>query len=143
MNEKNFFKSVKNSNYIEKKFFEPLSQKLSELKEGIFFLTGMNDNDQVELIFTPDGVIKNIVFIEELVDNAPDIVGWKFTAMKPSMDINKLGIKIKGYTFEKSNLFFTAVSDKQYPDEISIKIVYKNYKALRSLIETGTSVFFR
>lgn len=142
-NEKAFRKSVKNnSSDLQQTFFRQLSEKLEDLQEGCYFLTGMADEDTAELIFTPDGIVKNILFVEELVEAAPDIQGWKFIAMKPSGDIEKLGIKIGNYTFDKNNLFFTAVSDKNRPDEIDINVVYKNYNVHdRSVIETGIYVF--
>ena len=30
-----------------------------------------------ELVITPDGVIKNIAFVEELVQAAPKMINWK------------------------------------------------------------------
>jgi hypothetical protein len=51
-----------------------------------FFLTGMYNDDTVELVLTADGAVKNIVFVEELVNSAPKIEGWKFTALKPALD---------------------------------------------------------
>ena len=60
--EKVFFNTVKHRQNIEKEFFDKLSPKLHELKEGFFFLTGMLNENTVELIITADGNIKNIVF---------------------------------------------------------------------------------
>lgn len=140
--EKIFSKAVRKGERIDEIFFTPLSQKLEELREGLFYLTGVTDDNQVELVITPDGIIKNIVFVEELVNSAPNISGWRFKAMKPPIDIEKLGLRIKNYTFTKENLFFIAVSDKKYPDEINIGIVYKNYNSNdRATIETGIYAF--
>ena len=86
-NEKSFHNVVKGQGNIEKNFFDKLSPKLNELKEDFFFVTGMLDDDSAELIVTADGTIKNIVFVEELIDAAPAIEGWKFTALKPPLDI--------------------------------------------------------
>ncbi len=47
---------------LEEHFFNPLSEKLGELKDGFYYLTGMCDDDTVELVFTPDGVSK-ILFL--------------------------------------------------------------------------------
>ena len=76
-NEKTFFNVVKSQKDIEKGFFDKFSSKLAELKDGYFYLTGMYDDNTVELIFTADGNTNNIVFIEELVEQAPKIIGWK------------------------------------------------------------------
>lgn len=141
-NEKAFHKAVKNNKNLEHTFFKPLSEKVADLQDGCYFLTGMADGDTAELIFTPDGIVKNVVFAEELVRAAPIITGWKFIALKPSVDIEKLGIEIENYFFDKNNIFFTPVSDRNRPDEIDIDVVYKNYNVHdRSVIETGIYVF--
>ncbi len=140
--EQTFAAAVKNNDNIENVFFTPLANKLSELKEGFYFLTGMTSDGRVELVFTPDGIIKNVVFVEELVNSAPDISGWIFTAMKPGGEIDNIGVRIEDYTFEKDNLFFAPISDAYYPDEIDIRIIYNHYNADdSSIIETGVYVF--
>ena len=123
-NEKMFFDVVKNQDQIEKKFFDRLSSKLEELKEGYLYLTGMPDDNTVELIITADGNIKNIVFVEELVQSAPKIDGWRFTALKPASDIEDLIIEIGGYTLNDESISFYTNEWPGYPDEIDIAIVY-------------------
>ena len=64
-NERNFYHVVKKvRGDIEHMFFSKLRPKLNELKEGINFLTGMFDKETAELVLTPDGIIKNIFFVE-------------------------------------------------------------------------------
>jgi hypothetical protein len=111
--EKDFFKVVssrKGSKEIVEGFFDKLSPKLKELKDGYFYLTGMFDDNTVELVLTADGDTNNIVFVEELVKAAPNIAGWKFTALKPSMEIKNINISMAGYEFNGDNLNFYAVS---------------------------------
>lgn len=123
-NEKTFFNIVKENNNIEDEFFDKLSRKLEELKDGYFYLTGMYDDNTVELIFTADSNIKNIVFVEELIENAPKIIGWKFTALKPALDIENLGINMGGYKFDSDNLSFYSNDYTDYPDEIDIAVIH-------------------
>ena len=104
-NEKTFFNIVKTGKDIEKGFFDKISPKLSQLKDGFFFLTGMLDDNTAELILTPDGTIKNIVFVEELVESAPSMANWKFTALKTALDIKSVGINMSGYTFRRRQPF--------------------------------------
>jgi hypothetical protein len=123
-NEKDFFNVVKNRKDIEKGFFNKLSAKLEDLKEGYFYLTGMYDANTVELVLTADGSTKNIVFVEELVEAAPKIAGWKFTSLKPALDIKDVSIEMGGYKFNSDNLHFYANELPNYPDEIDITIVH-------------------
>ncbi|MGK0389757.1 MAG: hypothetical protein ACI94Y_002502 [Maribacter sp.] len=132
--EKDFFKIVKNhiksresSTNIETDFFDKLSPKLKELRDGFFFLAGMPDDNTVELIMTPDGNIRNIVFIEQLIKAAPSINGWIFTALKPASDISDFELEMANYKFNKDNLFFYSTEYDDYPDEIEITIVYEDF----------------
>ncbi|MBZ4189170.1 DUF695 domain-containing protein [Niabella beijingensis] len=140
--EKTFFNVVKNQKDVETEFFDKLSPKLSALKEGYFYLTGMYDDNTVELILTADGNTKNIAFVEELVEQAPDINGWKFTALKPVSDIKSTAINMGGYQFDSDNLFFYSNDYAEYPDEIDISIVHDDLtEENRQQIKTGVYIF--
>jgi len=123
--EKEFYEVVKNRTNIEKDFFEVISPKLRQINEGYYFLAGMSDDSKVEFIVTAEGEIKNIVFVEELIEAAPIVENWKFTALKPEMNLDS-GIKIDGYEFSIKNIFFYANEMENYPDEIDITFVYEN-----------------
>lgn len=137
-----FFKTVKSQHQIEAQFLNKLSNKLDQLKEGYYFLTGMYDDDTVELIFTADGAIENIVFVEELVAAAPSLNQWRFTALKPASDIENLAINMNGYSFSKENLYFYSNDLQEYPDEIDITVVYDDFnKKDESKIINGIHLF--
>lgn len=141
-NEKTFFNVVKNNKDIEKDFFDKLSPKLAKLKEGYFYLIGMYDDDTVELILTADGNTKNIVFVEELVEQAPKINRWRFTALKPAMDIENLAINMAGYKFDSDNLFFYSNEHAEYPDEVDICVIHNEWtEENKQQIGNGTYIF--
>ncbi len=141
-NEKIFYDVVKNRNDIEKNFFDKLSRKLSELKEGYFYLAGMYNDNTVELVFTADGHTENIVFIEELVGQAPEVEGWKFTALKPAIDIENVVIEMAGYTFNSDNIFFYSNDHADYPDEIDISVIHNDLtEENKELIGNGIYIF--
>ncbi len=137
-----FYSIVKAKGDIQNLFFNELGPKLDELRPGFFFLTGMLNADTVELIITVDGIIKNIAFAEELVAAAPQIKGWKFTALKPASDIKNTAINMAGYKFDGGNLCFYSNNVAAYPDYIDITIVYDGYKeADRQKIMQGVYIF--
>ncbi len=141
-NEKDFFDVVKNRKDIETDFFNKLSPKLEELKDGFFYLTGMFDDNTVELILTADGNTKNIVYVEELVASAPKINGWKFTALKPALNIENVSIEMSGFKFNNENLFFYANDLPNYPDEIDISVIHTDLTDdNRQAIGNGTYIF--
>ena len=126
-NEKKFYKAVKDQGNINKIFFDRLAPKLDELKEGFWFLAGMYDDNTSELILTADGVIKNIVFVEELVDSAPKMDNWRITALKQPSELNQYGIEMGGYKFDGSKMSFYSTDHKQMADEIDITITHEDF----------------
>jgi len=141
-NEKTFFKVVKNEKNIEKDFFDKLSPKLAQLKDGYFYLTGMYNDNTAELILTADGNTKSIVFVEELVEQAPKINGWKFTALKPAIDNENFAINMAGYKFDSENLFFYSNDYADYPDEIDISLVHNELtEENKEQIENGIYIY--
>ena len=85
-NERDLYKVMKENRNVKEKFFNVISPKLDELRDGYHFTTGMSDDDIVTLTITADGVIENIVFVEELVQAAPTIKGWTIVALKRPVD---------------------------------------------------------
>lgn len=140
--ERKFFAVIKSQGDIEKEFFDKLSPKLGELKEGFWYLTGMYDDNTAELVITADGEIRNIVFVEELVAAAPVIKGWKFTALKPALDLKNIAINMGGFEFTKDNLHFYANEEPEYPDEIDITVIHDDYTdENKKTITNGVHIF--
>ncbi|MES2589307.1 MAG: DUF695 domain-containing protein [Bacteroidota bacterium] len=125
-NERRFYDVVKYKKNLEKDFFNKLSPKLLELKDGYFYLTGMFDQDTAELVLTADGDIKNIVFVEELIEKSPKIEGWKFTALKPPSEIEDVNIEMAGFKFNGENIYFYSNDHSNYPDEIDVSIIHND-----------------
>lgn len=140
--EKEFFKTVQSGENIHKDFFDKLAPKLDEIHGGIYFLTGMFDDQTAELVLTPDGVIRNIYAIEELVNAAPEINGWKFTALKPASDIKDVSINYEGFKINKDNLKFYPNIHEGYPDEIDLTIVYDDFEEEKRPIVTNAVYIF-
>lgn len=140
--EKTFFNAVDKGDHIERDFFTKLSPKLQELRDGFFYITGMFDENTAELVLTADGTIKNMVFVEELVNAAPNIPGWKFTALKPALDIKNVRVEMAGHVFDSDTLSFYSNDHREYPDEIDITVVHKDFnEENRSAITNGIYIF--
>ncbi|WP_235830364.1 hypothetical protein [Paenimyroides tangerinum] len=123
-----FFNTVKSRENIEADFFDVMSPELDKINEGIYFLTGMYNENTAELILTPDGVLKNFVFVEDLIKMAPELQNWKFTALKQPNDIKNIGIKMGDYTFDSETLSFYPIEHPNYPDEVELIVVHSNFK---------------
>ena len=141
-NEKNFYKVLKNKENVERDFFKKLAAKLNRFRDVYSFMAGMIENNTAELIITADSILKYIVFVEELVQSAPKIDNWKFTALKPPVNIDKLYINMQNWKFNKDNLYFYYNDNPKYPDEIDITIVYTEYQDdFRDIITHGVFLF--
>ncbi len=101
----------------------------------------MFSDSTAELIITVEGDIKNIVFAEELIAAAPALDHWRFTALKPAMDINNVNITMDGYQFTKDNIFFYSKEQEEYPDEIDLVFVYDGNAENKNAITTGVCIF--
>ena len=141
-NEAIFFDVVKNRKDVEKLFFDKLSPKIQDLKDGYFFVTGMFDENTAELIVTADGNTKNIVFVEELVESAPKIHRWKFTPLKQALNLEDVNISMYNYEFNGTNLFFYSNDNPDYPDEVDISIIHHDCtEENKKQISTGVYIF--
>lgn len=125
--ERAFAEVVRRQGDIQNEVFSPINRHLDSYREGIFLLVGMQGDD-VDLIFTAEGDVRNFVFVEQLVAAAPAIPGWMFQALKPAAPIEKFGVSMNGYDIDASNLFFYAEEDPELPDLIDIRVVYQHLR---------------
>lgn len=124
---KAFYKIVSKGENVEEAFFTQLGPKLDQLRPGYWFLCGMYNETMADLIITADSFVKNIVFAEELIAEAPALPGWRFTALKPAHDIENCRVSMDGYKFNQDTLRFYPVEDPECPDEINIVLVHSDY----------------
>lgn len=140
--EKDFFKAVMERQNIDDHFLDIIQPRLKELNENFFILVGMSDDSTAELIITVDGNIKDIVYAEELIAESPKLENWKFTALKPELDIENVSIKMGEYIFNKENIYFYSNDDEDYPDEIDLVFVHEDLKIEnQSDVINGTYLF--
>src|SRR5262245_29276200 len=79
-NEAGFFDLIKSHKDVEEKVLDKMIPALKQVDENFFCLVGMYDDNTAEMVVTTDGIIKSIVFAEEIVAAAPSLERWKFTA---------------------------------------------------------------
>lgn len=141
-NEMRFFRVVKSQQNIQKNFFNELSRSLSKLRNGYFFLVGMYNDNTAELVLTADGNAKNVVFVEELVQQAPKLKNWIVTALKqPSINHDE-GLEMHGYKFSSNNVSFYENTNPNKPDLISITFTHPQLNhENRSEITNGIYLF--
>ncbi len=141
-NEKEFFRILKKQEKVDEGFLSKLTPLLQQLSENFFCVAGMIDEDTAELIISTDGIIKEFVFAEEFVAAAPLIPGWKFTALKPPTDTESMGVEMDGYEFNSNNISFYSFDQPEYPDEIDITLVHKEFTEENSETITSGSLIY-
>ncbi|HPH90138.1 MAG TPA: DUF695 domain-containing protein [Ferruginibacter sp.] len=140
--EKTFFKAVKEHEKVDEHFLRRLTPMLRQLSEDFYCVTGMTDDHTAELIISTDGIIREFVFAEEMVAAAPALKSWKFTALKPSTDIDTMGIEMDGHEFNSNNISFFSNDLPDYPDEIDITLVHKDFtEENKDSITSGSLIY--
>lgn len=124
--ESEFYELVHSGENIADDFILPVSQKLAQLRDGVFLLAGMTDDEKAELIFTPDGLIKNVFIIDDIIEAAPELEHWKFSALKPAVNSKSFGIRIQDVTFTEDKIKFYSIDDPTYPDLISLRFTHED-----------------
>lgn len=126
-NQKAFHKVITRGEAIEEVFFTRVGTMLDGIRPGYWFLCGMADENTVEFIITADSFVKNIVFAEEIIAVAPQLPGWRFTALKPGHEVQNCRVSMDNYAFNQDTLKFYPVEDPACPDEINIVVVHTDY----------------
>ena len=130
--EKKFRRALKNNEHVHESFINPLSAKLNLMREGFSLLVGKNNDDKLELVISVDGILKNIVFAEELIALAPQNEHWEFKALKPAMPLEGTKLQMGGATFSTDNLYFKPIENPEYPDEIVLEIIHTEHNSALS-----------
>jgi Family of unknown function (DUF695) len=123
--EASFIKTLKTNHEVDKDCMTPIMDHLQQLNERFYIQIGMSEDEVAELIITPEGDLKSFVFVEEFVANAPKIGNWMFTALKPSTKGSS--IRMHNTEFNEKTLRFYTNDDPNYPDEIDIVLVHKDF----------------
>lgn len=141
-NEKAYYSSVKKGQDVDSHFLSHLMPKLQQLNPQFYCLTGMINDDVAELVITPEGDIKTIVFVEDLIAAAPALPNWKFTALKPATGLSGTVINMDGFEFGEDNLSFVSTRQEEYPDEIEITLIHNNYtEEAKTTIANGSLIY--
>ncbi|WP_165305056.1 DUF695 domain-containing protein [Pedobacter sp. SYP-B3415] len=126
--ERDFFQAVRRGSQVEAEFLDVIGPVIGRIIPGTAFLTGMMEDDTAELIFSADGDLRIIPFIEDLVNAAPALPNWKFTALKPALQAEDVNIEMNGLQFTRDNIFFSPVLQPDFPDEIALAVIHQEYE---------------
>jgi hypothetical protein len=139
---KDRFKRVFDDTEKAHDFIDKLVEQLNEVHPSLKALAGPYDDKQFELIITADGEIAQFVKVEELVASAPQFNDWIITAHKPRIGLDKISTEMYGYVFSSNTMQFYPNIEPDYPDEVNIILVHKDYnKEQHKDFQTGALIF--
>ena len=116
-----------------------LSGRLTDIKPGLVYEIAILDAAENELIISGDGVKELIPFVQDLVDSAPAIEGWKIIAFRPRMDdYARFTLNFGDQTFDPKKLWcWSRVEDGSF----DLVVYHANYSDdVRNLLVNGTYV---
>jgi hypothetical protein len=109
-------------------FLDELIHELKPFNPWLKALAGGDGHGKYELILTADGDIALFPKVEQLIDIAPKIEGWKLTAHKPPLGFDQIRIDMYDKEFSAETVNFYALTDPQFPDEVNIVLTHPAYK---------------
>lgn len=141
-NEHRFRKLEKNDSDQALSFLEELIQQMQPYNPYLKALAGPDSNGNFELIITSDGDIALFSTVEELVNAAPAVPNWIFTAHKPALGFDGISIDLYGLQFSTETTSFYPLVLDDYPDEVNIVITHNGYtKDLDDHFQAGGMIY--
>jgi hypothetical protein len=100
--------------------------------KGLFFeIGGHPEQDERELIITAEGKEEYFGKAKSLVDDAPTIEKWKFTALRPPQGPNFIS-DFEGGSLSPKNMWFLPMTNPRKPARIGLNVYLPDYKQLKN-----------
>lgn len=114
---------------VKERLLDDFMQHLHAYSDKIYFeIGGQSDEDQ-ELIITGEGNKEYFKIIQDLVDSAPQIQGWKFVAFKPST-LGHFKSKWNDLELNTEHMSFAPLSNEEDSD-LGIRIYLKKHDLIK------------
>lgn len=127
-NEYRFRELEKNDSEQALIFLDELIQHMKPFNSWLKALAGPYAGNKYELIITADGDVALFCKVEELIDKAPALSNWKFTAHKPALGFEGISIDLYEKKFNVDTTCFYPIIHEEYPDEVSIVLTHTEYQ---------------
>jgi hypothetical protein len=133
-----FLHSVDND--VKEQLLDNFFQQLHQYCDNIYFEIGGNPDEDQELIITAEGIEKYFDKVEELVNAAPQIVGWTFIAFKPSIP-GHFKSQWGDLELNTEDMWFVPLSNNNNSD-LGIRVLLRNYDLIKDS-ETLTPLLYK
>jgi hypothetical protein len=133
-----FFREMEQEQIVE--VFDELTERLHLYCTSLFFEMRINENNDGELIVTANCDEDFFDDAEYLVEKAPAIEHWTFTALIPA-DEGGEGIEYEDLELSPDEIWFTAIEDPETPEKLNLAVHMQNYELLKLNEHLDTAVF--
>ncbi|SEP12126.1 hypothetical protein [Mucilaginibacter sp. OK283] len=100
---------------------------LHQYCDQLFFDIGGLYGEEQEFVVTAEGNVDYFSKVEELIDDAPEIEGWLFTAFMPPRDLEYTRI-FEDVELKPLEMWFLPLNNSKEPKSIGLRICLPNYE---------------
>lgn len=125
---------------VKEKLLNEFLEKLHKYCDNIYFEIGGYPDEDQELIITAEGDKSYFDKVEHLIDKAPQIGGWKFTAFKPPMP-GHFKSKWGDLELNTAEIWFLPLSN-EYNQDLGIRVFFNNQDLIKDN-ETLTPLLYK
>ncbi len=104
-----------------------LQYQLTKYCAGLAYEMGEPTANGRTLIFTAEGDTDLFRYVVELVDSAPDLDWWQFTAFKQPLG-TELKVRFDRYLFDTRKMYFQQLECEEEPDMLGLRIAVEGNK---------------
>lgn len=104
-----------------------LQYQLTKYCAGLAYEMGEPTANGRTLIFTAEGDTDLFRYVVELVDSAPDLDWWQFTAFKQPLG-TELKVRFDRYLFDTRKMYFQQLECEEEPDMLGLRIAEEGSK---------------
>lgn len=95
--------------------------------DQLYFDIGGLPGETLELIITAEGNVDYFEEVEALIDEAPELENWQFTAFMPPRDLNYTSV-FEDVELKPLEMWFLPLDNKNAPKSIGLRICLPNYE---------------
>jgi len=109
---------------------DSILNNLHQYCDKLFFEIGGSPGEDQELIITADGDVDFFSQVESLINNAPKIEGWVFTAFMQPRELDYI-INFEDVEIKPHEVWFLPLDNKNAPKSIGLRICLPNYQLIK------------
>ena len=79
-----------------------------------------------ELVITAEGDKKLFPKVQQLIDMAPRVKGWAFTALMPAQGFD-ITIEYEGITLDPKDIVFLPLENEKHPNQLGLRLFVEEY----------------